>query len=199
VSITRKRTERTVHDDGMPMVNRGRPQRRRWIAARLAAVGALVAVALLAAPGAASAGTNGTVSPLLDCVTQNSNGSYTAVMGYSNTARNTEHIAYGYNNVISPSTYDRRQPTSFKSGTHHGVFTVTLTASDIWSNPTWTLDGHRLDYTAAYNATSCPPGTQMPSVGNGAGAAIGLLVAGLVGAFVVRRYRRRMAREVPHA
>jgi hypothetical protein len=179
------------------MGNRGRPQRRRWIAARLAAVAALAAVSLLAVPGTASA--YGSVTPLLDCVSQNSNGSFTAVLGYSNTTGRSQTIAYGYNNVITPSKYDRVQPTTFKSGTYHGVFTITVSASDVWSSPGWTLNGDRLDAYDAYGVSACPPGTQMPSVGNGAGAAIGLLAAGLVGAFMVRRYRRRTARGVPHA
>src|SRR5690349_21547064 len=151
------------------------PRRRRWTAARLLTVAALVAVPLLAAPGAASATTYGTVSPLLDCVTQNSNGSFTAVMGYSNTTGRSQTIAYGYNNVITPSKYDRVQPTTFQAGTYHGVFTITVAASDVWSFPGWTLNGDRLDAYDAYGVSACPPGTQMPSVGNGAGAAIGML------------------------
>ena len=184
---------------GTRMTYRARPQRRRWILARLAAVAALVAVSLLAAPGAASAATYGTVSPLLDCVTQNSNGSFTAVMGYGNSTGRSQTIAYGYNNVITPSKYDRVQPTTFKSGTYHGVFTITVAASDVWSSPGWTLNGDRLDAYDAYGVVACPPGTQMPSVGNGTGAAIGLLAAGVFGAALVRRYTRRARQEAPRA
>jgi len=175
-----------------------RSARGRWNAARLAAVGVLVAVSLVGIPGTASA-SYGAVSPLLDCMTQNSNGSYTVVMGYTNTTGRTQTIAYGYNNVITPSKYDRVQPTTFNSGTYHGVFTITVSASDIWSSPGWTLNGDRIDAYDAYGASACPPGTQMPSVGNGAGAAIGLLAAGVVGAFLLRRHVRRAGREVPRA
>jgi hypothetical protein len=179
------------------MANRARPQRRRWIAARLTAVAGLVALSLLAAPGTASA--YGSVTPLLDCVSQNSNGSFTAVLGYRNTTGRSQTIPYGYNNVITPSRYDRVQPTTFKSGTYHGVFTITVSASDVWSSPAWTLSGDRLDAYDAYGASACPPGTQMPSVGNGAGAAIGLLAAGAVGAVLIRRHVRRARQEVPGA
>jgi hypothetical protein len=176
------------------MADRARPQRLRWIAARLAAVAGLVAVSLLAAPGTASA--YGTVTPLLDCVTQHgNNGSYTAVLGYSNTTGRSQTIAYGPDNVITPSRYDRAQPSTFQPGTYHGVFTIKIPASDVWSSPSWTLNGHRLDAYDAYRASACPPGTQMPSVGNGAGAAIGLGAAGLVGAVLVRRYVRRARQE----
>jgi hypothetical protein len=171
--------------------------RGRWTVARLAAVGALVALSLVGIPGTASAA--GTVSPLLDCVVQNSNGTFTAVLGYSNTTGRTQTIGYGYNNAITPSKYDRVQPTTFYSGTYHGVFKVTVTMPDVYySNPSWRLNGDTIDYTDV-TSNSCPPPTQMPSVGNGAGPAIGLLVAGLVGAVLVRRYVRRAGREVPHA
>jgi hypothetical protein len=178
------------------MINPGRPQRRRWVAARLAAVATLVAVSLLAVPGTASA--SGTVSPLLDCVVQNSNGTYTVVLGYSNSTGRSQTIPYGWSNVIAPSTYDRLQPTTFKAGTYHGVFTVTLTASDLWSDPHWRLNGDTIDY-ADVTSNPCPPHTQMPAGGNGTGVAIGLLAAGAVGLFLVRRSVRRAPQEIPHA
>lgn len=165
-----------------------RSGRRRWLTARLAAVGVLVALSLVGAPGAASAA--GTVSPLLDCVVQNSNGTFTAVLGYSNTTGRAQTIAYGYYNVITPSKYDRVQPTTFYSGTYHGVFKVTLTAYDLWSNPNWRLDGDTVDY-ADVTSKPCPPSTQMPAAGNGAGPALVLLAAGVIGAFLVRRSTRR--------
>jgi hypothetical protein len=173
-----------------------RSGRGRWITARLAAVGVLVALSLVGAPGAASAA--GTVSPLLDCVVQNSNGTFTAVLGYSNTTGRTQNIAYGYYNVITPSKYDRVQPTTFHSGTYHGVFKVTVTAADLWSNPNWRLNGDTVDY-ADVTSSSCPPSTQMPSEGNGAGAAVGLLTAGVIGAFLIRRRVRRAGQEASRA
>ena len=91
------------------------------------------------------------------------------------------------------------QPTTFKPGTYHGVFALTISAYDIWSSPGWTLDGDRLDAYDAYGASACPPGTQMPSVGNGTGVAIGLLAAGVVGAILVRRHVRRARQEASRA
>jgi hypothetical protein len=170
--------------------------RRQWIAARLAAVGTLTALSLIGMPGTASA--TGTVNPLLDCVVPNSNGTLTAVLGYSNTTGRTQTFPYGWNNVIQPAKYDRLQPTTYYSGTFHGVFTVTLTVEDIWGNPNWRLNGDTIDYTDV-TANRCPPATQMPSGGNGTGTAAGLLAAGVVGAVLVRRSARRAAAEVPRA
>jgi hypothetical protein len=155
----------------------------------VAVAAALVALSLFAAPGPASAA--GTVTPLLDCVIMNNNGTYTAVLGYSNTTGRTQTVAYGYNNVVSPSKYDRVQPTTYKSGTYHGVFKLTLSVYDAYyGNPYWRLNGDTLDYTDV-TSNACPPATQMPSVGNGTGAAIGLGVAGVIGVFLIRRYVRR--------
>jgi hypothetical protein len=160
----------------------------------VAVAAALVALSLFAAPGPASA--TGTVSPLLDCVKQNSNGSVTAVLGYSNTTGRTQTFAYGYTNLITPSKYDRIQPTSYKSGTYHGVFAVTIATADFWSDPTWRLNGDTINYLDITSAP-CPPGTQMPSAGNGTGAAIGLGVAGVLGVFLIRRYVRRAQAGTP--
>jgi len=178
------------------MANRGRPPGRRWVAARLAAVAALVAVTLLAAPGTASA--YGTVTPLLDCVVQNNNGTYTAVLGYSNSTGRTQSIPVGSYNMLTPSWVDQVQPTTFTPGTHHGVFTVTLTWIDLLFRPSWRLGGDAVDYSDVTSA-ACPSSTQMPSEGNGAGPAIGLVAAGVAGAFLVRRHVRRARQEVPHA
>jgi len=178
------------------MPNRRAPGSRRRVAPRLAAVLTLVAVSLLGAPGTASA--YGTVSPLLDCVVQNSNGTYTAVLGYSNSTGRTQRIAVGSTNMLTPSWIDQVQPTTFATGTHHGVFSVTLSWVDLLFRPSWKLNGDTVDYSDV-TSNSCPPGTQMPSEGNGAGVALGLLGAGLVGAVVVRRHLRRLHREAPRA
>jgi hypothetical protein len=168
---------------------RGPGGSRRWIIARLAAVAALATVSLVGVPGTASA--SGTVTPLLDCVIANSNGTYSAVLGYSNTTGRTQAFPYGTNNVISPSKYDRAQPTSYYNGTYHGVFKVTMTVTDVYyADPYWRLNGITIDY-ADVTSNSCPPATQMPAEGNGTGTAAGLLAAGVIGAVLVRRYVRR--------
>ena len=184
-----------VPTEGLPMsAGRSRPSRWARIAGRVAVSAALVALFLFAAPGPASA--TGTVRPLLDCVKPNSNGSITAVLGYSNTTGRSQTIPFGYNNVITPSTYDKVQPTTYRSGTYHGVFAVTIAQSDFRSDPTWRLNGDVINYLDV-TSNPCPPGTTMPSVGNGTGAAIGLGVAGVLGVFLIRRYVRRAQAAAP--
>jgi hypothetical protein len=169
---------------------------RRRIAARLAAVGALTALSLLGAPGAASAA--GTVTPLLDCVVTNSNGTLTEIFGYANTTGQAQSFAYGYNNVITPARFDRVQPTTYYSGTYHGVFKVTVSLFDFLFLPSWRLNGDTIDFTDL-TGSSCPPATAMPSEGNGTGPALGLLAAGVFGAVVVRRAVRRAGKAVTDA
>ena len=173
--------------------SRSTAPRRRRLAVRGAFAALAAALALVATPGTASAA--GTVTPLLDCYVQNSDGSFTALLGYSNTTGRTQTIARGTNNVLTPSRYDGVQPTSFKSGTFHGVFTVKLAAADVpYAN--WTLNGANLS-TAVSTTTSCPPGTTLPATGNGTGIAIALVAAAAAGVLVVRRAVRRAGSTTP--
>jgi hypothetical protein len=129
---------------------------------------------------------------MLDCYTQNSDGSWTVILGYTNTNPGTTKIPLGYNNLASPSKFQGIQPTSFKSGTNHAAFTAVVTQYDLYQNANWYLDGHTLNYmAAAYASGVCTPGTQLPGDGNGTGIAIGLVVAAAIGALVVRRVVRR--------
>jgi hypothetical protein len=166
---------------------------RRRLAVRFALAAIAAAVALTATPGVAAA-TTGTVTPVLDCISESSGGTYSAVLGYSNTTGRTVSIPLGSNNVIWPSKFNGRQPTTFKPGVQHGVFTVTFSINDLWySAPSWTLNGQTLGgrYYYDVDAQACPPSTQMPGEGNDTGAAIGLLAAGVVGVLLIRRVVRR--------
>jgi hypothetical protein len=163
-----------------------------WRLPRRAALAALaMALTLIATPGVASAAT-GTVTPMLDCYTQNSDGSWTVILGYSSTYSGTTKIPLGSNNIASPSKFQGIQPTTFKNGTHHAAFSAKVTQYDIYNNANWYLDGHTLNYmAAAYASGICSPGTQLPGEGNGTGIAIGLVVAAGIGILVVRRVIRR--------
>lgn len=150
-----------------------------------AALVVVAVVALVAVPGAASA--RGTVVPLLDCVVANDDGSWTAVFGYQNTASSPVRIPRGPRNKVTPATVGSPQPTTFQPGTHRGAFTVTVPRG---AGPMWHLDGTNLA-ARLRTATACPSSTQMPAEGNGTGAAIALVAAGLVGTVAVQRARRR--------
>jgi hypothetical protein len=168
-----------------------REQLRRVLRGVLPVVVALAALSLT--PAEASAYTTGSVTPLLDCVTQNSDGTFTAVVGYTSTYTQTKSIPLGSNNSITPSKYNGKQPTSFKSGTHHGAFALTVSSYDAYySDPTWYVDGQYLSAGWGTSlSSSCPLPTQLPAQGNDTGAGIALLVAGVIGVLVVVRLRRR--------
>jgi hypothetical protein len=167
------------------MDSRSSSRHARGLLLRAALVAVVAVVALVATPGAASA--RGTVVPLLDCVVTDEDGSWTAVFGYRNTASSRVHIPTGPRNKVTPATVGTPQPTTFQPGTHRGVFTVPVPRG---AGPMWHLDGTNLAARLG-TATACPPSTQMPAEGNGTGAAIALVAAGLAGAVAVQRARRR--------
>ena len=170
--------------------SRGTATPARRVVARLALAALIGACTLLIGPAPAQAA--GTVLPLADCYTQNSNGTYTVVLGYSNTSGRTQRFAVGTSNALSPSRFNGVQPTTFRAGTFHGVFSVTFTAADA-AYAAWTLDGTSLTVNNAGAVGACPPGTQMPADGNGTGIVVALLAASTVGVLLVRRARRRAA------
>jgi hypothetical protein len=149
----------------------------------------VAALTVLLTPGTALA--YYTVAPVVDCATVNADNSVTYVVGYTNSSGRVQNIGLGYSNYQQPSRIQGTQPTTFQMGTVHGAFTVTLAWWEV-GNASWSIDGRQLDYqNSAWMAPKCPTGTQLPADGNGTGTAIGLGAAGLVGAFVLLRMRRR--------
>ena len=144
--------------------------------------------------GSYGGGYSGTVyvTPLLDSVVTARDGSYTAVLGYKNTNRSSTYTITGSYNVISPSRYDGDQPTSFKPGTYHGVFSLPVSSGTVY----WDLAGTRLTISRTA-ASACPAGTTLPASGNGTGIAIALVAAGVLGVLLVRRARRTASAPAP--
>ena len=171
---------------------------------RAAVATALLALlAVLALPGTASAGTTGigtvptgTITPLLDCITKNRDGSVTAVLGYTNASASTATIAVGQLNQLSPSRFSGRQPSTFQTGTHRGVLSLTLTNAEYMNGAYWWVDGNVVyfDWPRTQSGPYCSPGTSLPATGNGTGLVIALAVAGVVGALLLRRARPGLRR-----
>lgn len=161
---------------------------RRLLRASL--VGVLIAVFVGALPGIASA-VPAQVTPLVDCYVQNSDGSYTVILGSQSTYSSTKSIPHGSNNYFTPSTYTAQLPTVFGPGRRYGVGSLTISQSDLYTGyVSWYLDGTRLDYwTVAQSAGACSS-AQLPALANGGALAAVLLVAGAVGVVLVRRARR---------
>jgi hypothetical protein len=141
------------------------------------------------------------VHPVLECVSRAADGSWTAVLGYTNPGA-AKSIPLGSWNSISPATYNGSQPTQYKTGTQHGALSLRLSAFDYtYGGTSWFLDGNMVFIGATFDAgvATCTA-LQLPAQGNDTGAAIALLAAGLLGVLVVVRLRRRaLAAAVPAA
>ena len=168
--------------------------RFRMRLARLAAVGMIAALALLAVPGTASAA--GSVAPIVDCYRDNGNGTMWVVVGYDNTTGSSKTYAYGAANQVYPTRLQGQQPSTFAKGTVHGAWRVLLSYDEIFNQRArWILNGTTLQYSQYVQyATVCPPSTVLPADGNGVGTAVAVGGAGAVGAFVLIRFRRRLDR-----
>ena len=68
--------------------------------------------------------------PLLECVDNNGDGTYTAHFGYVNTGSSVITLPVGSKNMFVGGDKDRGQPTVFYPGEHLSEFTVTFDALD---------------------------------------------------------------------
>jgi len=95
-----------------------------------------------------------TVIPLLECVDNNGDGTYTAHFGYLNQSRKTITLRIGHKNEFRPGQPDRGQPTVFLPGQHLDVFSVVFNGNPI----TWALqaeDDHSNQVTASSTSEGC--------------------------------------------
>ncbi|MBU0648186.1 glycosyltransferase family 2 protein, partial [Patescibacteria group bacterium] len=74
---------------------------------------------------------NHPVLPLLECVDDHGDGTYTAHFGYENQNSHTVNIPIGWKNKFIPDPIDRGQPTDFLPGLHEDVFTVDFNGSNL--------------------------------------------------------------------
>lgn len=86
-----------------------------------------------------------TISPVIESVMDNGDGTFTVLLGYNNTFTTTQNIPISNGNKFTPAPLDRGQPTEFLPGRQFGVFSITWTGSNL----TWTLGGS----TATANAS----------------------------------------------
>jgi hypothetical protein len=168
--------------------------------ARIAAA-ALAAGIMLAMPATALAdnscnGTGGcddgtpVVTPFVDCVTVYKDGSFGALFGYTNSAGPIT-LTKGSANSISPSNLDGPEPENFKAGTQHGVLALKIPAG---VTAIWKLHGDRTATAKADGSSpACTPPLSLPLEGNGLGLVLGLIAAGVGGAFFIRRVSARNA------
>jgi hypothetical protein len=152
------------------------------------AAGGFAAAILLAIPTTAMAAPAPTVTPVVDCVRVQPDGSFTAVWGYTNSSNSTVTIPRGANNYMWPSNYDGKQPDTFAPGTVYGAYESAPMAQWSWSS--WVI-GNQEAFAWAPWYPACGPPAAMAQEGNGLGAPIAMLAAGTWGIFMVVRSRRK--------
>lgn len=89
------------------------------------------------------------VRPVLECVRNNGDGTYTAYFGYKNENEVSVYIPIGSRNKFTPNPQDRGQTRVFKPGRQYKVFTVNFNGSNL----VWTLDGRTS--TASSGSAKC--------------------------------------------
>ena len=161
------------------MKRAGHLRRFAW---RLAAVAGVSLGLLGAAPSTASAD----VSPILECVFHDTHtGQYNSLWGYNNDDDPTT-IRVGWGNQFSPSPQGRGQPTTFASGRHDNVFTVTWDGS---TNLKWSVDNSATAKTSS-PACSSNPVPLVPGTGSVVLALPFVFLAGGIAALAWYAHRR---------
>ncbi len=89
------------------------------------------------------------VRPVLECVTNNGDGTYTAYFGYKNDNTVSVYIPAGSKNKFTPTPQDRGQTKVFLPGRKYRVFTVNFNGNNL----VWTLNGRTS--TASKNSAPC--------------------------------------------
>ena len=140
---------------------------RREALTSFAALGISVALLPMIAR-VAQAGGGHTLIPLLECVDDNGNGTYTAHFGYLNQSGAVINLEVGPKNMFEPGQLDYGQPTVFLPGEHLNVFSVVFNGTDELH---WMLkaDGdkrHQVVASADFEAcTTMTSGTTGPTPG----------------------------------
>jgi uncharacterized repeat protein (TIGR01451 family) len=77
------------------------------------------------------------IKPTMDCVSVNTDGTFNAFFGYSNTNGAAVSLSFGKNNQFTPPPDSQGQPTTFEPGTQTSVFAVVSKGESL----VWHLDG----------------------------------------------------------
>jgi hypothetical protein len=107
----------------------------------------------------------GALTPKLNCIDDNIDGTVTAKFGYQNSAVYALNIPVGANNKFSPAPDNRGQPTKFLVGTNNNAFSATFNPI---STPTLTWKLLSANASATFNSPLCTPNNP-PSCNAGTG------------------------------
>jgi hypothetical protein len=111
------------------------------------------------------------VRPVLECVSANGDGTYTAVFGTYNDNSSSRTIPVGVLNFIPSTDWDRGQPTTFAPGRTVASFSVTFTG-----HVTWAIDG--IHETALPSSQPCNSAPNVSEAGTPVLLALTLMVMG---------------------
>lgn len=95
------------------------------------------------------------VRPILECVANNGNGTYTAYFGYKNDSAADITLLVGTKNKFTPGPQDRGQPTTFLTGRTPFYPNAAFSVPFNGNNLVWTLNGRTA--TASRTSTACTP------------------------------------------
>jgi hypothetical protein len=127
------------------------------------------------------------LTPLVECIWNNGDGTSTVAWGYDNPSTDTLSIDFGGKNKMSGGADDQGQGTVFTPGLHHNTFVTTFTGT----NRTWTLGNNKASSGASTPACPTKP---VSVIGSGRALLLGIALALAVGLPVIAA--RREGREV---
>ncbi len=107
------------------------------------------------------------VKPVLECVTDNRNGTFTARFGYKNDMGMTVYIAAGASNYVTPQQAVAL-PEMFETGDVRSVISLTFPSR---GSASWSIagpDGKIRTATATRSAVRCAAGARVAAAGSGA-------------------------------
>ena len=129
IALDELQTAGLLQSSAAPMPPPAATYSRREALTSFAALGLSLALMPMIAR-VAQAGGGHSLIPLLECVDDNGDGTYTAHFGYLNQSGATITLEIGPKNMFVPGQEDLGQPTVFLPGEHLNVFSVVFNATD---------------------------------------------------------------------
>jgi hypothetical protein len=127
------------------------------------------------------------LTPIVECIWNNGDGTYSIAWGYDNPSTDTLYIDFGGKNKMAPGADDQGQGTLFTPGMHHNAFVTTVTGT----SRTWTLGNNKA---VSGGSTPACPTKPVSVIGSGRALLLGLALMAVVGLPVLAS--RRAGREV---
>ncbi|MDT7789821.1 MAG: hypothetical protein QOF58_8240 [Pseudonocardiales bacterium] len=127
------------------------------------------------------------LTPLVNCIWNNGDGTSTVVWGYDNPSTDTLTIDFGGKNKMATGPDDQGQGNIFTPGLHNNAFTTTFSGTI----RTWTLGNNKVSSSASSPACPTKP---VSVIGSWRALLLGIALALAIGLPVVAA--RRRGREV---